>query len=85
MIAWPGVPRYVVRFKGAGAPPPAAREHIRAHPDTQVVDESERMLLIDAPESVAETLGKALPDWSVTSERMIPLPTDPRPKIRRRP
>jgi hypothetical protein len=74
-----------VRFKGAGAPPPAAREHIRAQPGTDVVDESDHMLLIDAPEGVAETLGKALPDWSVTSERTIPLPTDPRPKIRRRP
>jgi hypothetical protein len=84
VIASNRMPRYVVRFKGAGDPPPAAREHIRAQPEASVIDESERMLLIDAPEHVADTLGKALPDWSVTSERTIPLPKDPRPKIRRR-
>jgi hypothetical protein len=79
------MPRYVVRYKGAGDPTPNAREHIRAEPEATVVDESDRMVLIDAPAKVAETLGKKLPDWSVTSEQVIPLPTDPRPKIRRRP
>jgi hypothetical protein len=78
------MPRYVVRFKGGGTPPAGAREHIRAHPETKVVDESDHMVLIDAPESAAEALGKALPDWSVSPERTIPLPEDPRPKLRRR-
>ena len=79
------MPRYVVRFNGQGSPPASAREHIRAHPETKVVDESERMVLIDAPQSAADALNKALPEWSVTPERTIPLPTDPRPKARRRP
>jgi hypothetical protein len=76
------MPRYVVRFNGQGAAPAAARAHIRRQPDTKVLDESERMVLIDAPENVADALRKTLPDCSVSQERVIPLPKKPRPKLR---
>ena len=77
------VPRYVLRFKGTGAPPAASREHIRALPDAAVLDETDCMVLIDADENVAERLKGALPDWSVTPERAFSLP-DPRPKLKQK-
>ena len=82
MIVCKGVTRYIVRFKGGGEPPAGVLERIRALPDADVVDASARMLLIEAPEIVAQRLQDALPEWSVTKEQTIPVP-DPRPKLRR--
>ena len=73
--------RYVLRFTGRDAPPDDHRQRIANLPDVRIVDESLRMLLVEAPPESISRLTQELPDWTWTPERTIPLP-DPRPKLR---
>jgi hypothetical protein len=73
--------RFILRFKGQGAMPASDLAQIDAVPDIIVVDRSARMLLVEAATQAVHRLAEALPHWTVTPERTIPLP-DPRPKIR---
>jgi len=78
------MPRFILRFRGKGARPPEDVARIQALPHTTVLDDSPRMLLVDAPEAEVKAAMDSLPNWSITEERTIPLP-DSRPKLRRGP
>jgi hypothetical protein len=73
--------RYVLRFTGRGAPPQQHRERIAKLPDAKIVDETPKMLLVEAPPETINRLSQELPDWTSTLERTISLP-DPKPKLR---
>jgi hypothetical protein len=75
--------RFILRYRGEGTRPEKDVELIRSLPDTTVLDESPRMLLVEAPEDVLRKAMQSLPDWVMVEEGFIPLP-DPRPKVRNR-
>lgn len=74
--------RYILRFTGKGASPDHAKQRLAKLPDVTIVDESARMLLVEAPPETISRLSKELPDWNWTPERMIPPPEPPWPKLR---
>lgn len=65
---------------------PASDEDIarvRAWPQTTILDQTSRMLLVEAPEGASRTLADALPGWVITPEQLIPVPST-RPTLRRK-
>jgi hypothetical protein len=76
--------RYIVRYVAEGTRPAADVKRIRAVPELTVLDESSRMMLVEASEKGLKKLMDALPGWSWSPERTIRLP-DRRPKLRRKP
>ncbi len=75
--------RYILRYRGEGTRAEKDVELIRSLPETTVIDDSPRMLLVEAPEDVLRKALQSLPDWVMVEEEFIPLP-DPRPKVRNR-
>jgi hypothetical protein len=74
--------RYILRFRGDGSKPAADVEVIRALPHTKIVDEdSNRMLLVEAPKEELLSAMELLPNWILAEERMLSIPTPPRPTI----
>lgn len=73
--------RFILRFTGSGKMPASDLQRIRSHPEVKIVDETSRMLLIEATKQTAGRLGEELAEWVCTAERSYPVP-DPRPKIR---
>lgn len=78
------VERHILRYKGPGPKPDADVERIRALPDTIVLDDSSRMLLVESPEAKLRALIDSMPDWVMSPEQTFKLP-DPHPKILRPP
>ena len=76
--------RFILRYRGAGQAPEGDLDRIRAVPGAEVVDQSARMLLVEGPVDPLKALVDSMPEWIMTTERMVPLP-DARPKIRRGP
>jgi hypothetical protein len=76
--------RYILRYKGRGPKPSEDVERIRSLPNTTVLDDSARMLLVASPESELRTLIDSMPDWVMSPEQITKLP-DPHPKILRDP
>jgi hypothetical protein len=76
------VDRYILRYRGPGVKPDKDVERIRALPDTSVLDESSRMMLVGAPETELRGLIESMPDWVMSTEQTLKIP-DPRPKITR--
>jgi hypothetical protein len=78
------VGRFIVRWVGEGLRPSADVQRLRVSPQLTVLDDSARMLLVEASEeSLKEVMGE-LPGWTWSPERTIRL-RDPRPKPRRAP
>lgn len=75
------MPRFILRFTGSGAKPADDLQRIRTQPETKVLDETERMILLEASPAKVAKLQSSLKDWSVCAEQSVPLP-DPRPKLR---
>ena len=73
--------RFILRFEGNGDSPVDDLERIRTLPDLKVVDDSSRMLLVEAPQEVVRKLVETLPEWSLSKERFVPVP-DVRPRVR---
>lgn len=66
--------RFILRYGASAAAPVDHVQNIRATPGIHVIDQSAKMLLVDADEvSLRDTL-KTLPGWSVHAEQQIPLP-----------
>jgi hypothetical protein len=76
--------RYIVRYVGEGLRPAADVRRIRAVRALIVLDDSSRMLLVEASEQSLKELLGSMPGWSWSPERTIRLP-DRRPKPRRGP
>ena len=73
--------RFILRFEGDGDKPAEDVERIRALPNTRIIDDSSRMLLVEAPSAKVTELVQALPQWSLSREHFVPVP-DVRPKLR---
>jgi hypothetical protein len=72
--------RYILRYRGAGPCPERDVELIAALPGVEVLDESPRMLLVDATEEDLRTTIADLRGWVMSAETAVPLPD-----VRRRP
>jgi hypothetical protein len=73
--------RYILRYKHAAQAPSSDLEKIRAAPNLKVIDESPRMMLVEADEEAAHASVNNMDGWTVSPETMTPLP-DTRKKIR---
>lgn len=60
--------RFVLRFRGKGAPPSRVADRLRDLPGTEVLDDAGRMVLVEGEEA---TLREALAgdDWLLAPER----------------
>ncbi|QJE96845.1 hypothetical protein [Luteolibacter luteus] len=76
-------PRLIVRYRGKGAAPLEQAQEEIAKRGLQVVDRSSRMLLLEDSGTVssAESLKRALPEWSVSEEIHYSIP-DPTPRVK---
>jgi hypothetical protein len=73
--------RFISRFNGVGEKPAEDVQRIRSLPNATVLDDSARMILIEAPDTAITELVK-LPQWDLSHESFVPL-LDPRPKLRK--
>lgn len=73
--------RFILRFKGDGDRPVDDLERIRTLPNLKVVDDSSRMVLVEAPQDALTKLVESLPEWSLSRERFLPVP-DVRPRLK---
>lgn len=73
--------RFILRFTGPGEVPRDDLARIRALPAAKIIDNSARMLLVDAPPDGITQLLRDLPHWTMSPETFIGIP-DPRPKPR---
>jgi len=71
-----------LRYKGSGPKPDEDVARISRLPDTTVLEDSSRMLLVGAPEPELRALIGSMPDWVMSPEQTIKIP-EPRPKILR--
>ena len=74
--------RFILRYKGSGPKPDEDVARISRLPDTTVLEDSSRMLLVGAPEPELRALIGSMPDWVMSPEQTIKIP-EPRPKILR--
>ncbi len=72
--------RFILRYKGSGPKPDEDVARISSLPDTTMLDDSPRMLLVGAPEAELRALIASMPDWAISPEQEIKIP-EPRPKI----
>jgi hypothetical protein len=73
--------RFILRYNGAGEKPAEDVRRIRSVANA-VLDDSARMILMEAPDSAIAKLTRQLPQWLVSRESLVTLP-DPRPKLRK--
>lgn len=73
--------RFILRYTGKGPIPDRDRRRIRDSPGARILDDSSRMLLVEAPEDTLADLMNSMPEWVSARERTIKRP-DPRPKLR---
>jgi len=72
--------RYILRYGDSKQAPAEHLESIRSTASLRVIDESPRMMLVDADEADLREKIKELPGWSIHPERTYPLP-DTRKKV----
>jgi hypothetical protein len=68
------MPRFIVRYCGKGTKPAADVEQIRSLDQTKVLDESPRMLLLEAPETALRSAIGSMPDWMVSAVKSYAAP-----------
>ncbi len=77
--------RFVLRYGGDGAKPPADVERVRALTDAVVIDDSSsRMLLVDSRPEQLRDLVDSLPGWVMAPEQTYAVP-DTRKRVERPP
>ena len=77
--------RFIVRFRGQGPKPDDAVQRIRALKDASIVDESDRMLLVEAREEDLRTALGQGSQWLIAPERTYEVPEQPPHVIQRPP
>ncbi|MCI0446498.1 hypothetical protein L0244_09580 [bacterium] len=73
--------RFVLRYSGQTQPETKDLEYIKNFPGIVVIDDSDRMLLIEASEADASELAKKISGWKLIRESFTPLP-DTKPKVK---
>src|SRR6185295_9160122 len=76
------MPRFILRYRGQGARPQGAVDKIRGIGGASVLEDSDRMMLVEAPEQELREAFGAEADWIVTPEIKYEVP-DTRKKVRR--
>jgi hypothetical protein len=76
--------RFILRFRGTGPKPADVADRVRALPDARVLDDTPRMMLVEAPEQQLRELIGADRDWLIAPQRVYQHP-DPRPAPRQAP
>ena len=76
--------QFILRYCGEGAAPAADVRRVRAMRGVRVLDETPRMMLVEAADDALREFAEGNPDWLVTAERTV-APPDPHPRPRRRP
>lgn len=72
--------RWILRRTGRLHPDEADLQRLRNLSGCQVLDQSGRMLLVEATREAQELISSTFPDWIMTAEQsQISIP-DPRPK-----
>ena len=79
------MPRFILRFTGAGPIPADDLQRWRSLPDCHIVDQTSRMLLVEAEEQLLRDLVRERRDWRVTPETTTVRIPDPRPVVRKSP
>lgn len=69
--------RFVLRYRGEGPKPKADIERVRRTNGATVIDETRRMMLVEADEEAIDALAGALSDWIVAPEGEMALPERP--------
>ena len=69
-----GRTRFVLRYRGKGAPPDGDVARVAELPDAVVVDATPRMLLVESDPEALEALVGSLADWVMAPEQGFPLP-----------
>jgi hypothetical protein len=65
---------YILRYTGPGREPPAADVAAVRRAVNDVVDSSDRMLLVDSTAATIDRVMSKLHGWVVAPERMVPRP-----------
>lgn len=76
--------RFVLRYRGEGARPEVDMARVRALAGAVIVEESSRMLLVEADEKRLGDLIDTLPDWVMAPEQTYAVP-DTRQRVERPP
>jgi len=76
--------RFIVRYRRKGPKPDDAAERMARVPGTRVVEETERMLLVEGEEAAVRSAFPDAGEWLVEPEKVYSIP-DPRPKVERPP
>lgn len=76
--------RFVLRYRGEGASPPADVSRVAALPGAVVVDATARMLLVESEPDELRALVDALPGWVLSPEQRYAVP-DTRKRAERPP
>jgi hypothetical protein len=66
--------RFILRYKGSGRKPEEDVRRIRSVPNTTVLDDTPRMLLVSGPESNLRSLVQSMSDWIMSPERTVNIP-----------
>lgn len=66
--------RFVLRYRGSGAPPDADVARVAELPSAVVVDATPKMLLVESDPDALRELVDSLPDWVMAPEQGFPLP-----------
>ena len=69
------MPRYIARFRGRGCRPAETQERIEQVDGTRIIDDSPRMVLVEAPDDAGLRSVLDPATWLVTEERRYRLPT----------
>ena len=71
--------RFILRFRGQGPLPDDIVRQVRQLPETQILEETDRMLLVEGPEEPLRRLVND--DWLFTQEQRY-TPPERRPTIK---
>jgi hypothetical protein len=74
--------RFILRYRGQGKPPRDDVERFKGLPGITVIDDSSRMLLVDAAEQDLRRLVERAPNWAMSPETSFTLP-EPHPNLER--
>jgi hypothetical protein len=66
--------RYILRFRGPGSKPPEDVRQISSLPGARVIDQSDRTLLVEAPDGELREAVSSMSFWVIGEEVHYPLP-----------
>ncbi len=75
------MPRFVVRFRGQGKRPQDAVDRVQRIEGASILEDSDRMMLVDASEQALQRALTPETDWIITPEVTYPMP-DTRKRVK---